>query len=156
MSVNRLEANAKTNLLNAMNSGKYLVNYSGHGSTAVWASSTFFGSDDVPTLTNQTNLSIYTMLTCLNGFFIRPVFDSLSEKLLKTTDGGAVAVWSSSGSTTPDIQEIMATRFFNQIGNNPNMIRLGDLINDAKFNISGGSDVRRSWGLLGDPALRVK
>ncbi len=153
--VNRGDANAKTVLLGEINSGKYVVNYSGHGSTGVWASASFFGFQDVPSLTNQTNLSLFTMLTCLNGYFIRPVPDGLSESLLRTTSGGGVAVWSSTGSTTPDVQEIMATRFFNQLGSGP-MNRLGNLINDAKGTIAGGRDVRLSWVLLGDPATIVK
>lgn len=156
MTINRASPTAKTDLINAMNTGKYIVNYSGHGSTGAWVNSTFFASTDVPSLTNANNLSMYTMLTCLNGYFIRPVDDSLSEVLLKATNGGAVAVWSSSGSTTPDVQEVMAKRFFNQLGNNPSMIRLGDLIRDAKANLVGGTDVRRSWGLLGDPTLKMK
>lgn len=154
--VNRADADAKADLLSEMNSGKYVVNYSGHGSTGVWAASSFFGNGDVPSLVNQTDLSIYTMLTCLNGYFLRPVDDSLSERLLKSNDGGAVSVWSSSGSTTPDVQEVMARRFFNQLGNNPDMDRLGDLIVDAKSVLIGGRDVKRSWVLLGDPMLKVK
>lgn len=154
--INRGDANAKTALINAINEGKYIVNYSGHGTTQSWATTAFFWTDDVPQLTNQNDLTIFTMLTCLNGYFMRPVNDSLSEILLKYENGGAVAVWSSSGSTTPDIQEVMARRFFDQLGNNTSMNRLGDLIRDAKANLVSGADVRRSWGLLGDPALKVK
>ena len=67
----------------------------------------------------------------------------------------AVSAWSSSGLTTPDIQEVMATRFYKQIGAG-NITRLGDLINDAKTVISGGRDVKLSWVLLGDPMLKMK
>jgi hypothetical protein len=35
------------------------------------------------------------------------------------------------------------------------MQRLGDLVLDAKSVVSGGSDVRLSWTLLGDPMLKV-
>ena len=95
------------------------------------------------------------MLSCLNGYFIDPDADSFSEALLKANNGGAVAVWSSTGLTTPDIQEIMATRFYGQIAAG-NITRLGDLINDAKIVINGGRDVRLSWALLGDPMLKMK
>jgi hypothetical protein len=154
--VNRGDPGAQATLISAINSGKYIVNYSGHGSTNIWAATNFFGSNNVSQLTNNTQLSIFSMLTCLNGYFIHPTDDSLSEALLKTVNGGAVAVWSSSGRTTPDVQEEMAKRYFNQIGNNPEMNRLGDLIRDAKSILVGGADVKRSWVLLGDPALKVK
>ena len=108
------------------------------------------------------------MLTCLNGYFIRNDTDSLSEKLLKgrwyeeVTPGnyqirevGAAATWTSSGKTTPDVQEVMATRFLNQITAG-NMTRFGDLVKDAKAQIIGGRDVRLSWVLLGDPTLKLR
>jgi len=153
--VNRGMANSQTVLINELNKGNFLVNYAGHGNLAVWASTDFFGKSNVPQLTNAGNLSVFTMLSCLNGYFIEPQEDSLSELLLKTNNGGAVAAWSSSGLTTADVQEIMATRFYSQIGAG-NITRLGDLINDAKTVIGGGRDVKLSWTLLGDPMLKMK
>ncbi len=152
--VNRGDVDAKATLLTSLNSGKYLVNYSGHGSASVWAATSFFGTADVPGVTNN-DLSVFTMLTCLNGYFVRPIQESLSERILSSTAGGGVAVWSSSGSTTADVQEIMATRFYNQLANGP-INRLGPLVNDAKSTLTFGRDVRLSWVLLGDPGLLVK
>ncbi len=154
--VNRQEADSKNKLLAAMNKGQYIVNYSGHGTTGVWASTSFFGLDDAPNLSNQDKLSIYVMLTCLNGYFIRTKFDSLSEVLLKNPNGGAVVTWSSSGETTPDIQEIMARRFFGKLGSSSEFNRMGDFVSDAKSSLTGGRDVKLSWVLLGDPTLKVK
>jgi hypothetical protein len=34
--------------------------------------------------------------------------------------------------------------------------RLGDVIRDAKSAVPGGSDVRYSWVLIGDPLLKVR
>lgn len=155
MFVNRGDADASNVLLNSLNSGKYLVNYSGHGHVAIWANSSFFNSTTALNLTNGNNLSIFTMLTCLNGYFIEPASSSLSENLLKAQNGGAVVSWSSSGLTTPDIQEIMARRFYNQVGVG-NLTRMGDLVNDAKTVLNGGREVRLSWVLLGDPTLKVR
>ncbi len=152
--VNRGQPNSGTLLLNGLNTGKFLVNYSGHGNVGVWAAGAFFGNTQAAQLTNGGNQTIFTMLTCLNGYFIQPS-DSLSEVLLKNPNGGAVAVWASSGLTTPDIQEIMGTRFYNQIGVG-SITRLGDLVNDAKTTINFGRDVRLSWVLLGDPTMKTK
>lgn len=153
--INRALPDAQTQLVTQMNNGRFLVNYSGHGNVGVWAANSFFNNTNAAGLTNSdSNLSIFTMLTCLNGYFIQPT-DSMSEILLKNPNGGAAATWSSTGLTTPDIQEVMATRFYNQIAAG-NITRLGDLINDAKTTINFGRDVRLSWVLLGDPALKVK
>jgi hypothetical protein len=153
--VGRLQNDSRTQLMNSMNTGKYLVNYSGHGSTGFWAVNSFFNSTDALSLTNGNNLSIFTMLTCLNGYFISPTSESLSEALMKAPSGGTAAVWTSTGKTTPDVQEVMALRFYGQITAG-NMTRIGDLIRDAKTVVIGGRDVRLSWVLLGDPTLKIR
>lgn len=166
--INRGETDARAKLLSEINSGRFFVNYSGHGTASAWANDGFLGKSDFagnqtsappkpPTITN-TNLSIFTMLTCLNGYFISTdttsASDGLAEAMLKEPNG-AVAAWASSGLTTPDVQEIMATRFYGQLGAKT-FSRLGDLIRDAKTSIDGGRDVRLSWVLLGDPTLKIR
>ena len=152
---------APGNLMNALNTGKYIVNYSGHGSAGGWTSSGFFNNGNIVCspgpncISNTNNESIYTLLTCLNGYFILLTADSLSENLLKTQTGGAVAVWASTGETTPDIQLIMGQRFNNQLSAGT-ITRMGDLIRDAKSVIPAGTDVRFSWALMGDPMLKVR
>lgn len=150
-------ADARTQVLGALNAGKYIVNYSGHGSTGFWGfqpNPVFFNSPDALGLSNGGNLSLFVMLTCLNGYFLT-TSDSLAENLMKAPNGGAVIAWTSTGKTTPDVQEVMATRFYGQLtaGNLP---RIGDLIKDAKTVVTGGRDVRLSWVLLGDPTLKVR
>lgn len=153
--ISRVNPDARNLLIADLNQGRYLVNYSGHGSTLFWAASNFYHRNDLPLMTNPTNLSIFTLLTCLNGYFLAPTFDSFAETAVKTPNGGAVIAWASSGKTTPDIQEIMATRFYNQIGLGT-IPRIGDLVKDAKESLVGGRDVRLSWTLFGDPAMRVR
>jgi hypothetical protein len=156
MFINRGDADARANLLNSINSGKYIVNYSGHGTFGAWAGN-FFSRNDVPSMTNtNANQTIFIMLTCLNGYYVDAFSDGLAESLMKKPTGGAVSSWTSSGQTTPDIQEIMATRFYQQIGNSATMRRMGDFVVDAKSTIGGGRDVRLSWVLLGDPTMKVK
>jgi hypothetical protein len=156
MFVNRGDADARNVLMSSINSGKYIVNYSGHGTFGAWAGN-FFSRTDVPLMTNtNTNQTIFTLLTCLNGYYVDAFGDGLAEVLVKKPEGGAVVAWASSGETTPDVQEIMATRFFQQLRNNAALTRIGDLANDAKTVIGGGRDVRLSWVLLGDPTMKVK
>lgn len=153
----------QTALINAMNTGKYIVNYTGHGTSGAWRNGNFFFKGNVPSLTNSSAPSLFVSLTCLNAYFIVPREDpdpnfdstSLAEKLLRASNGGAAAVWASTGETTPDVQEIMGQRFFAQITAG-NITRLGDLINDSKTQIAGGTDVRLSWALLGDPMLKMR
>ena len=153
--VNRTQPNAQADLVAAFNTGKYIVNYTGHGATGTWAATSFFWSGTVSQLTNDNSESISTMLTCLNGYFLFPVGEGLAETMLNYPSGGSVATWASTGLTTPDDQEPMAKRFYRKIGEG-SIPRLGDLIKDAKTVVVGRTDVRLSWSLLGDPMLKVR
>jgi hypothetical protein len=46
-------------------------------------------------------------MTCLNGLFHDVYTESLAEAMLKAQQGGAVAVWASSGLTGPEGQVVM-------------------------------------------------
>ena len=153
--VDRAAADSGTTLLNQLNAGKFVVNYSGHGTSAIWSAVSFFGIGVVPNMTNASSPTLFTSLTCLNGYFHNPRATSLSEAITNAPNGGAVAMWASTGETTPDVQEIMAIRFYSQLGAG-NIPRLGDLIRDAKLSLSGGLDVKLSWVLIGDPMLKVR
>jgi len=154
-----VDPSAHTNLINAINAGRYLVNYSGHGAQSIWSSSTFLHNSHVTSeLTNAANPSVFTMLTCLNGYFIGHNGlndDSIAELLLKAPNGGGPATWASTGLTTADVQMVMGRRFIEQIGRGV-IPRMGDLIRDAKGVIPAGGDVRFSWALFGDPMLKVR
>ena len=150
---------ALSNLTSAINApnGKHIVNYSGHGSQSTWDAS-FLDNNSVPQLNNANGLAIFTMLTCLNGFFTQPrpvIEDSIAERLVKSTVGGGVVSWASSGKTTADVQMLMGRQFFLQIGIG-NIKRMGDLVIDAKAQTPVYSDVRTTWILFGDPMLKVR
>ena len=152
--INRGQPDSRNLLLANINQGRYIVNYSGHGAAGSWSGG-WLTITDGTLLTNAPNYTIFNMLTCMNGYFLRTDFDSLAEALLRAPNGGAAAVWASTGKTTPDVQEVLAARFYNQL-NVGTMTRFGDFVKDAKQNVIGGRDVRLSWALLGDPAMKIK
>ena len=153
--VRRSNTNPNAALITQLNTGPMLVNFSGHGTTGTWASPANFRSSNVALLNNADRLSVYTMLTCLNGYFHGVGFDSLSEVLFNSPNRGAAATWASTGETTAFIQQDMGLRFYHQVGVGQ-ITRLGDLIVDAKTVVPGGRDVRLSWVLLGDPLLKMR
>ncbi|MGH9822860.1 MAG: C25 family cysteine peptidase, partial [Blastocatellia bacterium] len=94
------DATADSDLINAINQGQKIVNYAGHGSVDIWRGDLLTDSSAL-SLINGQNLPFFSLMTCLNGAFNDPVLDSLAESLLKAPQGGAVAVWASSGITDP-------------------------------------------------------
>jgi Peptidase family C25 len=153
--ITKAQLDSRAQILANADSGKMIIHYSGHGSAAFWAASDFYHKNDASVMNNGNNLSIFVLLTCLNGYFQNNSNDSFVEAGLKAPNGGAVATWASTGLTTPDVQEVMATRFYQKLGDG-SIERIGDLIRDAKTTLVYGRDVRLSWALLGDPTLRVR
>ena len=76
----------------------------------------------------------------------------MAEALQRAPDGGAVAVWGSSGLTDATTQALMNRELFRQIFGGA--ATLGDAILAAKRVVMIG-DVRRTWVLFGDPALHL-
>jgi hypothetical protein len=92
-------------------------------------------------------------MDCLNGFFQDVYTQSLGESLLLAPNGGAVAVWASSGFTDAGPQSGMDLALTHILATNPKL-PLGLAILKAKSTVAD-KDVRRTWILFGDPAMRV-
>jgi uncharacterized repeat protein (TIGR01451 family) len=140
-------------ILDAINSGTLLVNYTGHGAEQQWSFSDLLDNTSASTLSNGGRLPVFLLMDCLNGFFHDVYAQSLSTALLLAPNGGAVAVWASSGFTTAPPQAAMDQALLRTLAANPTQ-PLGRSILMSKLNITD-PDVRRTWILFGDPAMRV-
>jgi hypothetical protein len=105
-------------------------------------------------LNNRTSLSVFVMMTCLNGYFHDAQFDSLGEALIKAPGGGAVAVWASSGMTSSGDQAVMDIELFKRLSGGGDQLTLGQAVLKAKA-VTPNGDARRTWILLGDPTTRI-
>jgi uncharacterized repeat protein (TIGR01451 family) len=147
-------AQARTDILNAINSGQVLVNYLGHGSEEQWAGSNIFDTASVSSLTNGQQLPVFLIMDCLNGFFQDVYAQPLGVTLMLAPNGGAVGVLASSGLNQPSPQTKLDVLVV-QNAMSAQGTTLGDAIVKAKSNI-GDADVRRTYVLLGDPAMQIK
>jgi len=156
LSLHRGDADDQTTharLLAAINSGQRLVNYIGHGSVDLWRGNLLTAAD-VSNLTNNDRLTVFVMMTCLNGYYTDPALGSLGKELLKSERGGAVAVWASSGMTLPDAQAVMNQEAYRQMFGSQGLT-IGEVMMQAKAAVANG-DVRRTWILLGDPTMKLR
>ena len=141
-------------VVSGINQGPLLVNFIGHGSVEVWTGDPILSTSDAAVFKNGAPLPVFLMMTCLNGYYQNPARESLAESLVRANAGGAVAVWASSGMTEPAPQFDMSTALYRQLfGSQP--ITLGEAIRSAKRGNSD-IDVRRTWILFGDPAMRLQ
>ena len=144
----------KQQILGALNNGSLLVNYIGHGSEEQWSFADFFDVTASASLSNGNRLPVYLLMDCLNGFFHDVYQSSLSTSLMLAPNGGAVAVWASSGFTDAAPQATMDQALLGGWKSNPSL-PIGKAILNAKLGIVD-ADVRRTWNLFGDPAMKLQ
>ncbi|MBI3910006.1 MAG: hypothetical protein HY320_03625 [Armatimonadetes bacterium] len=149
---------ARTELLAGIAAGQTIVHYLGHGAAQNWAHG-LLTTRDADSLGNSQSLPFFIATTCLNGYFQDVGAESLAESLLDAANGGAVAVWASSGLTQPGGQWVMDRELYRLLfGNVPAVLSrsmtLGEAVARAKAAV-GDRDVRRTWILFGDPTTRL-
>lgn len=146
------DPNAASDLLAQLNSGQVLVNYVGHGSDDVWLG--LFDDTNAAALTNGAFTPLVLSMTCLNGYFQDVYTTALAKALLTAPNGGAVAVWASSGLTDAspqsNIDQAMVQALY---GAQP--MTIGQAAAAAK-KATTDMDVRRTWILFGDPAMKLQ
>jgi uncharacterized repeat protein (TIGR01451 family) len=144
---------AAADIISGINSGQLLVNYLGHGSEDQWAGTDIFDSNSVSSLTNGSQLPVFLIMDCLNGFFQDVYGQPLGVTLLLAPNGGAVAVLASSGLNQAPPQTSLDRLIVESALSGKRT--LGESILKAKSHI-GNRDVRATFNLLGDPAMQVK
>lgn len=147
------DAAVRKRLFAGLNSGPSVVNYFGHGAIDLWSQGGLFQTKDAVKLTNGRNLSLYVMMSCINGYFVDPSRTSLAEGLLEAVGGGAVAVIASSGVTNAGPQPALNQAFLQILFANPTL-SIGQALNEAK-RTSSDNDLRKTQLLFGDPTTRL-
>jgi hypothetical protein len=145
---------ARQEIISGINSGQLLVNYLGHGSETQWSGDDLFDNTTATALTNGSQLPVFLIMNCLNGFFQDVYQQPLAVTLMTAPDGGAAAVLASSGlnQAAPQTQ---LDKLIVQGALNPSRPALGEVIRKAKSQI-GDIGVRKTYILFGDPAMRIK
>jgi hypothetical protein len=156
---------ARKRTIDLLNAGAGLVTYVGHAHQWQWAvtdpsspPSYLLGLYDPDSLTNASRLPIVLELTCLTGAFQTPAVrgTSLDERLLLAPNGGAVAVWGSSGLGVGHGHAALARGFMRQLWSAPaRTATLGALTMAGYRELFATSpccyDALHTYALFGDP-----
>ncbi len=145
---------AQQDILAGINSGQVLVNYAGHGSEDQWSGDDLFDNNAANALTNGSSLPVFLIMNCLNGFFQDVYDEPLAVTLMLAPNGGAVGVLASSGLNQAPPQTNL-DQLVVQNAMSPAQPALGEAILKAKAGITD-LGVRRTFNLLGDPAMQIK
>lgn len=138
--------------------GTFLMNYNGHGSIVTLSSERILTQDDFNAWQNVTKLPIMVTATCEFSRYDDPDAQSAGEKLILKSDGGAIALLTTTQLVFQYLNRSMNVQFLNaqfQKVNNQ-WPTLGEAFMASKnitYAAPGTWDNYRKFALLGDPAL---
>jgi hypothetical protein len=158
LKVGELGAATRPAIQEAFDSGLSLLSYVGHGGSAVWASENVWNSWDAPSLLAQSRQPLLLTMNCLNGYFVAPNFESLSESLLKAEGRGAVAAFSPSGLSVDGPAHQYHRAVVKELISGKHE-RLGDAILAAQTTYAETGlmpELLSVYHLLGDPAMKIR
>ncbi|MFK7849297.1 MAG: type IX secretion system sortase PorU [Rhodothermales bacterium] len=154
---------AREEIINTLEEGTLLVNYSGHGGEEGLAQEGIFTAEDAKELENFDRLAIFVTATCSFGWWDLTNYQSGAEELLLNPNGGAVAllttvrlVYTSADINSLNVglnRQLARDMFEPDADGKPR--RLGDVILLTKNTRVGMQGNNRKFNLLGDPSMRV-
>jgi len=163
----RAEA-ARAQMIAALEQGKSLTGFAGHGAPSMWTFQGLLTPDDVSAIDNEGLPTLISTLTCYTSYFVSPHTDTLAHRLLNGyredaagnpipgVANGAVAIHGAATLSDYSGNETFAkTALQAQLQQGAT---LGEAILLARQQASaqGLSDVARNWTLLGDPTLTLQ
>jgi len=149
-----------------VNSGALIINYVGHGNERGLAHEGILGISDILSWENFDYMPLFITATCE---FSR--FDdiertgtgdinkktSAGEQVLLNPDGGGIGLLTTTRLVYSNPNFVLNQNFYNFAFDKDSLqqaLRLGDILRLTK-NVSGSSENKRNFTLLGDPALRL-
>jgi hypothetical protein len=143
--------------------GTFLMNYNGHGGPLGWCEERIFSMDDINAMNNFNKLPLFITATCDFAPFDNPTIESAGEILLTKSNGGAIALMTTTQLVYADQNRIMNLNYmqsgFKAMKDKQQMPTLGDAYRLSK-NIRYVNSISefaasnfRKFVLLGDPGL---
>jgi hypothetical protein len=137
--------------------GNLVLNYVGHGGEVGFAEEQILINSEITSWKNINKLNLFVSATCEFTKFDDPKRLSAGELVSMNPIGGAIAMMTTTRPIYISVNSIIGEKFFNNVfkrdaENKPR--RFGDIIKIVK-NLSGSTQNKRCFMLIGDPALRI-
>ena len=151
---------SSSQVANAVNNGRGMINYTGHGSQTGWSTSGF-SNTNVNALINNNELPFITSVACVNGQFNTTT--CFAEAWLRATNGseptGAVAMYASSEyqswSPPMDAQDEIIDRYVDETYVTFGALCFAGASYMMQLNGSTGQSEFDHWHVFGDPSLNT-
>lgn len=146
-------------LIQALQTGAWMVQYTGHGAPERWTHESIWRNTDASGLTNGSMTPLVMTFNCLDGYFAHtdPTLNSIAEMMQRHAGGGSIAAISPSGlgltSDQQNFRKILMDVLFKD-----GVREMGRALTVAKrqyAQVFGPRYLVQTMGLFGDPALRL-
>lgn len=137
--------------------GSLVMNYIGHGGEVGAAEERIITIPQIQSWTNIDKLSLFVTATCEFTKFDDPARVSAGEWVSLNPNGGAIALATTTRSVYFGVNSQTIEKFYEHVfsrGADDQPLTFGEIMRLTK-NTSGSSDNRRSFNLIGDPALKI-
>jgi hypothetical protein len=148
---------AQQEIVNSVQQGAMIINYTGHGGEIGWASERILNTDDIQQWTNGGKLPLFVTATCEFSRFDDPARTSAGEMVLLNPNGGGIALFTTVRLVNSGSNAALNGFFYNNIGLDSasafDRKHLGEVLRLTKNNYIFNDKNERNFTLLGDPAI---
>jgi hypothetical protein len=144
-------------ITNRIERGALVVNYVGHGGEVGVAEERIITIPQIQSWANVDKLNLFVSATCEFTKYDDPSRVSAGEWVSLNPYGGAIALMTTTRSVFFGVNTITGQKFFENVFDrdaNNDPLTFGEIIRLTK-NAAGSSDNKRSFTLIGDPALKI-
>jgi hypothetical protein len=137
--------------------GALVVNYVGHGGEVGLAEERIVTVPQIQSWSNINKLNLFVSATCEFTKYDDPKRVSAGEYVSLNAVGGAIALMTTSRSVFFGVNTVTGLQFYEHVftrDSNNEPLAFGEIMRLTK-NGSGSSDNKRSFTLIGDPALKI-
>jgi flagellar hook assembly protein FlgD len=153
----RRKPDAAKAIIDQINGGTLIINWTGHGNSEVWAHERVFQRETtIPQLVNKDKLTFVVAATCDFGRYDLPTDQSATEVLLVRENGGSIGTLTSTRAAYSPLNAAFNADFFTHLlarDAQRKLSRLGDAVFATKQTHYGVND--QKFHLFGDPTLRL-
>nr|MBC8216566.1 T9SS type A sorting domain-containing protein [Candidatus Neomarinimicrobiota bacterium] len=169
--INHYDPNTEVLFENLLNSGRGIINYTGHGSATAWLSGAYITNTVVNDLQNDFKLPFIHSVACLNGDFISTT--CFAETWLRATNSstgaptGAIAMYASTinQSWAPPMRaqdhyiDLLVGFDYSELESIDQKNTIGGLWFNGSCNmvdLYGDDGMMATWTIFGDASLQVR
>jgi len=153
----RRKPDAAKAIIDQINNGTLVIDWTGHGSPEVWADEHIFERETtIPQLVNKDRLTFLSAATCDFGRYDNPQERSSTELLLVRENGGTIGTLTSTRAAFSDQNALFNDDFSSYLLSRNAQGKLNRL-GDASFSTKQGryTPNDQKFHLFGDPTLRL-